>query len=357
MFRHPLILSAFLLFFLPAIAFSQTSNKNDIPDNRMNALISELKVLSTDLAEWNTASQVFIARLDSIIARYETRTCPPDFEGLLGELDAFVSEIAVAQQKAAELKRRRAVVVSALESAEKQHDGAKANLLKSKLATIDAGIFKIESKGAIIHPDWFKAFRKIFMKYMVDTCPGDMVFIEGIFCIDKYEYPNRKDAVPAMNISYPEAAAACRAEGKRLCTQLEWARACLGPKCLYNHEALKDISPSDCNAGLDIFRSRAPYPSGDRPECDTSEGVSEIYGNVWEWTSGEYHNRYRVVRGGAASRDRMLSCGNSTWAEPTAREPYFGFRCCADPAPPPPEPAAPAPSATPATGTTTVPAE
>lgn len=349
MYQRSIILSAFLFFFLPCCVFSKPAGQNESQLNRMEALAADLSVLSADLAEWNMATGVFIARLNAIVEIHLDRSCPPDFEGLLDELDSFASEIEDAQQSAANLKERKNNLLSALESARRQGNTTRVNTLNSRIATLDARLFKIESKGAVIHPDWLKAFRQKFEKYATDTCPDDMIYIEGTFCIDRFEYPNREDSIPAMNVTYGQAAKACHALGRRLCTESEWSRACRGPDCLYNHEAITNIKPSDCNTGLDLFTRTAPYPSGSRPECDTTEDVAEIFGNVWEWTSQTTHGNYRIVRGGAAHRDYMFYCGNSTWAAPGARKPHFGFRCCADPGPPPPpKPAAPP---APATGT------
>src|SRR5262249_41717068 len=42
------------------------------------------------------------------------------------------------------------------------------------------------------------------------------------FCIDRYEYPNRKGAYPVIAITWHEAGQACRERDERLCTEDEW---------------------------------------------------------------------------------------------------------------------------------------
>ncbi len=50
------------------------------------------------------------------------------------------------------------------------------------------------------------------------------------FCIDLYEAPNQKGVKPIQGVTELEADWYCEAQGKRLCSDREWTRACLGPK-------------------------------------------------------------------------------------------------------------------------------
>ncbi|MFA4953937.1 MAG: SUMF1/EgtB/PvdO family nonheme iron enzyme [Patescibacteria group bacterium] len=75
-----------------------------------------------------------------------------------------------------------------------------------------------------------------------NACPGEMVRIPysekyeqvtkkhvAPFCIDQYEAPNRKGEKPYI-VNEWEAEWYCTSIGKRLCTNSEWVRTCLGPK-------------------------------------------------------------------------------------------------------------------------------
>ncbi|WP_198097107.1 hypothetical protein, partial [Clostridioides difficile] len=42
------------------------------------------------------------------------------------------------------------------------------------------------------------------------------------FCIDRYEWPNREGALPAISLNWYEAKRSCAAIGKRLCGDDEW---------------------------------------------------------------------------------------------------------------------------------------
>ena len=75
------------------------------------------------------------------------------------------------------------------------------------------------------------------------NCPPGMVPIEsspeyeqatGVkvasFCIDRFEAPNQQGSKPLLGVNEWEAEWHCNERGKRLCNELEWVRACLGPQ-------------------------------------------------------------------------------------------------------------------------------
>jgi hypothetical protein len=197
-------------------------------------------------------------------------------------------------------------------------------------------------------------------------CPEGMVPIERRFCIDKWE-ASRADAtidspgadgtvatsrpgvIPWQVESNAEAAEACRAAGKSLCTEEQWFSACRGSaKTVYSYG--DEYNPLICN-GIDTYcycdsnqtcegREPCPYPhcyhdcgasfhvtpTGYLTDCTNDYGVFDMNGNVWEHVLGGDETR---IRGGA------FNCGDSRtlhrcdyipgdW-EPSAR----GFRCCA----------------------------
>ncbi|HSC87604.1 MAG TPA: SUMF1/EgtB/PvdO family nonheme iron enzyme, partial [Polyangiaceae bacterium] len=58
--------------------------------------------------------------------------------------------------------------------------------------------------------------------------PGEQVMLEG-FYIDQLAYPNEEGAIPLTNVTRDEAELLCHERDKRLCSELEWERACKGP--------------------------------------------------------------------------------------------------------------------------------
>ncbi|MBL9018640.1 MAG: SUMF1/EgtB/PvdO family nonheme iron enzyme [Myxococcales bacterium] len=203
-------------------------------------------------------------------------------------------------------------------------------------------------------------------------CPAGMVRIPAAtpFCIDRHEAslegaspywnpgatPPRArslaNAVPQGYISGRQAAAACAAAGKRLCTDAEWQRACRGPaNTTYPYGNTR--MPGVCNdarsqhPAVEYFMTTDPsiysklgHPclnqlpasldrTGTNPGCVTAEGVFDMMGNLHEWTSapaGTFRGGFYV--------DTMINgngCLYATTAHDTGHSDYStGFRCCAD---------------------------
>ena len=82
----------------------------------------------------------------------------------------------------------------------------------------------------------------------VIICPDDMETIEkGKFCIDTYEFPNKRNAKPQAGVSYNEATRICRSMGKRLCTTDEWEQACTDGRKRYEYPYGKKYDVDKCN--------------------------------------------------------------------------------------------------------------
>ena len=61
-----------------------------------------------------------------------------------------------------------------------------------------------------------------------EEMPGSQVAMGGFF-IDRFLYPNEEGAIPTTGVTNDAAAQLCEDRKKRLCTELEWERACKGP--------------------------------------------------------------------------------------------------------------------------------
>jgi hypothetical protein len=145
------------------------------------------------------------------------------------------------------------------------------------------------------------------------------------FRIDRLPYPNDPSMPPRLRATREEAALLCEASGKRLCTELEWERACKGDESIdypggdaFDVEGCS-LDPLTCSSPFDVL----------------SMGVT-----AFEWTasdvsrglgSAQYSAVVRGGRPGDAPPDHR--CGARHALDPTSAEPATAFRCCEGPMP------------------------
>lgn len=160
--------------------------------------------------------------------------------------------------------------------------------------------------------------------------PGEQMMLDG-FYIDRFAYPNEEGAIPGTNITHPEAAALCADQGKRLCSELEWERACKGPDNR-TYEYGEIYREGTCRTG----RPAQLRPSGYNVGCQSDFGVRDMHGGPFEWTADEF-GRGRVdgeisLRGGNSVDGEVFGrCTNTEPSSPQQRSGVIGFRCCAGP--------------------------
>jgi hypothetical protein len=167
-----------------------------------------------------------------------------------------------------------------------------------------------------------------------EELPGTEVKLQG-FYIDLLPYPNEPGAIATSNVTRDEAAALCDQKGKRLCTELEWERACKGDANT-TYEYGDEYRASSCGTGV-AAEEAAKRPTGDRPACKSGFGVLDMHGGAWEWTSskwgrGSTKDDLGVLRGGNAVAGEIAGrCANALARPVKQRSPTMGFRCCAGP--------------------------
>lgn len=160
--------------------------------------------------------------------------------------------------------------------------------------------------------------------------PGEQVMLKG-FWIDKFAYPNEEGAIPLTSVAQAEAQSLCEKAGKRLCTELEWERACKGPDNL-RYAWGNDYRADACELGAVIL----PRPSGMKIGCHSEFGVYDLHGGVLEWTQSIWKrggSSGLVVLKGGNSIDGQLTgrCANAEPSAPSNRSNEVGFRCCKGP--------------------------
>ncbi len=148
----------------------------------------------------------------------------------------------------------------------------------------------------------------------VPPCPEEMVFIdddEGTpFCIDEYEHPGVGGVMPTIGVAWYEASETCTAEAKMMCTEDQWARACVG------------TIVESCEGSIG--------PSGHRPECVSALGVYDLAGNVAEWTASPGGSVTFWVRGGSGEEED-IGCDLREEFDAERRRTDLGVRCCRRP--------------------------
>ena len=149
--------------------------------------------------------------------------------------------------------------------------------------------------------------------------PAEFEVDLGSFTIDRYVYPNDPTKAPVTGVSRAKAAELCAQAGGRLCTELEWERACKGPE-------------TTMYAGSSAWDGKcAKEPAS----CASGFGVLGMGAALREWTSSDVQPiedmqpRAAAVRGAPASATATdHRCARRTAIDPTATAPDLGFRCC-----------------------------
>jgi sulfatase modifying factor 1 len=157
--------------------------------------------------------------------------------------------------------------------------------------------------------------------------PGEQIVLHGFF-IDIFAYPNEEGAIAQTGVTLAQAESSCAEQNKRLCTELEWERACKGPQNL-TYEYGDRYRSDACSTG------HAPrmLPSGYRPACRSEFGARDLHGSVWEWTQSRFGRggsaELFALRGGNSVFGELVGrCANAMAKPAQAVSSDVGFRCC-----------------------------
>ena len=173
-----------------------------------------------------------------------------------------------------------------------------------------------------------REYYEIADERIAGLCPEGMELVRigaTQFCIDRYEWPNRKGALPVSYVSLAQAQDSCAAVGKRLCSSEEWSLACSGPYS-YSYPYGREYERYAC-----VTHDTTARPSGSRPECRAFFGMFDMSGNLLEWTStpSRQNRQFNDVMGGFWQSGPRSGCFDIRYSYfPQNRHNPVGFRCC-----------------------------
>ena len=257
-----------------------------------------------------------------------------------GPVDLDLRQEALDRQKEVELKLKRleAQVLIAEEKAAQTEKELKATKEQLKKATL---VKKKPCPRGMVHVQKGEFYLGSSPE---DPDRNDVVeprislVKQEAFCIDIYEYPNRRGGIPKTLVTWKKASSLCKSKGKRLCSKNEWERSCKGSAIVSGRSKIYPYGnkwqEDACNVrNINELDPRKIQNSGSYPDCVSSEGIIDMSGNVDEWTAsrGAFSPNSYVTKGGSSYQPGYQSrCASIREIPQQVEKEELGFRCCKD---------------------------
>ena len=138
----------------------------------------------------------------------------------------------------------------------------------------------------------------------------------GSFEIDRLPYPNDPARPAQVGVTREDARVLCSRSGSRLCTELEWERACKGP------------ANNTFSTGEHFDARCIKHP----PNCASGFDVLAMAVSIREWTASDYgtsNEPVAIAKGAAANApDESHRCATRQGIRAQTSDQSLGFRCC-----------------------------
>jgi iron(II)-dependent oxidoreductase len=159
---------------------------------------------------------------------------------------------------------------------------------------------------------------------------------------------------PVQHVCWYEADAYARWVGKRLPTEAEWEKAATWDPATQSKRLFPWGDDDELSRYANLGeRHHQPAPVGAYPQGASAYGVTQLLGDVWEWTSTEFTgypgfavfpyaeysevffgSDYKVLRGASwATAEQVARTTFRNWDYPIRRQIFAGFRCARDATP------------------------
>jgi formylglycine-generating enzyme required for sulfatase activity len=211
--------------------------------------------------------------------------------------------------------------------------------------------------GSSEHSDEFK-HQVVLDAYLIDKYEASNARYKSFMKATSHPAPAywddprlSKPNQPVVGVSWTDANAFCKWEGKRLPTEAEWERAAKGPEGDNHYPWGHKLDPKKANYGQNVGRT---MPVDSYPEGVNGFGIFNMAGNVFEWVEDWYDLTYykespalnprgaekgynfanqgpvKVLRGGSwLAPETSLHTSHRFWNQPDNNS-YgvgLGFRC------------------------------